>query len=106
MDESQNNTVRPYKHSGAFTIFDKLRLLVHIVCGIAGLIVGLNYYDLIGGVLGLILGLTALGLIAYTVITFMLAFILKVVLGGSFFTPKLDQTCQRDLNLSKKKEIS
>lgn len=91
MDETQNNKVRPsYKQSGAFTMFDTLRLLVHIVCGIAGLIVGLNYYDLLGGVLGLILGLTALGLVAYIVITFLLAFIIKVVLGGPFFTPKSD----------------
>ena len=103
MDETQNNMIDPYRQSGAFTMFDTLRLLVHLVCGITGLIVGLNYYDLIGGVLGLILGLTALGLIAYTVITFMLAFILKVVLGGSFFTPKLDQTCQKDMNLKSKR---
>lgn len=102
MDESQNNTLRPYKLSGAFTLFDTLRLLVHIVCGIAGLIVGLNYYDLLGGVLGLILGLTALGLVAYIVVTFLLALILKVVLGGPFFTPKSEQMCQRETNLKGK----
>jgi uncharacterized membrane protein YuzA (DUF378 family) len=102
MDETQNNMIRPYKQSGAFTMFDTLRLLVHIVCGIAGLIVGLNYYDLLGGVLGLILGLTALGLVVYIVVSFLLALILKVVLGGPLFTPKSDQMCPREMNLKGK----
>ena len=102
MDESQNNTVRPYKQSGAFTMFDTLRLLVHIVCGIAGLIVGFKYYDFLGGVLGLIIGLNALGLVAYIVVTFLLALILKVVLGGPLLTPKSDQMCQKEMNLKNK----
>ena len=88
MDETQNSMTRPYKQSGVFTMFDTLRLLVHIVCGIAGLMVGLNYYDLPGGVIGLILGLTVVGLVAYFAVTFLLALILKVLLGGPFFTPK------------------
>ena len=102
MDETQNNMIRPCKQSGAFTIFDTLRLLVHIVCGITGLIVGLKYYDFLGGVLGLILGLTVLGLVAYLVVSFLLALILKVVLGGPLFTPKSDQMCRRQMNLKNK----
>ena len=83
-------------------MFDTLRLLVHMVCGIVGLIAGLKYYDLLGGVLGLILGLTVLGLVAYLVVSFLLALILKVVLGGPLFTPKSDQMCQREMNQKNK----
>ena len=90
MERITNTTIRPNKQSGAFTIFDALRLLVHIVCGIAGLMVGFNYYGVAGGTLGLIFGLTVLGLIVYFGITFLLAFILKVVFGGPLFTPKAD----------------
>ena len=102
MDETHNDLIRSYKQAGAFTMFDVLRLLVHIVCGIAGLIIGLNYYDLLGGVLGLVLGFTVLGLIAYIVVTFLLALILKLVLGGPLFTPSSDQICQREMNLKSK----
>lgn len=94
--------IRPCRQSGVFTVFDTLRLLVHLVCGIAGWIVGLNYYDLLGGVLGLIFGLTVLGFVAYIVVTFLLALILKFVLGGPLFTPRSNQMYQRTMNLKNK----
>jgi hypothetical protein len=69
MDRIMNNVIPPNKHSGAFTMFDTLRLFLHIICGIALSIVGFRYYDLLGGIMGLILGLTVLGLAVYMVIT-------------------------------------
>ena len=90
MDKAMKNTIPPNDQAGVFTIFDALRLLVHMVCGIAGLMVGFNNFGFLGGTIGLILGLTALGLIAYLGISFLLAFILKIAIGGPFFTPKAD----------------